>query len=330
MIYITGDTHGDFKRFSNQNFPQQNTLTKKDYVIICGDFGGIWHKNSESPDEKIRLDELNCKKYTTLFVDGNHENYDRLYNDYSTIKWNGGYVHEIRKNVFHLIRGEVYNIDEKKFFSFGGASSHDIDGGILELNDTNYKEKKKELDESLLSYRVNHVSWWKEELPSKTEMDNAKKNLSKNNWCVDYVLTHCAPTSIQSLLSHGLYKKDIETDFLEEIKNNLTFKKWYFGHYHDNKTFDNDFVLLHNQIIPIGEPAIDFWLGHPRYIIGDSVIFKVIENNKLIQKVGRISIVNKDGDKHCTTEPTYTIWSFNEKGKKDYYHGVQESLIKLV
>lgn len=41
MIYITGDTHSDFKRFSTKNFPAQKSLTKSDYVIICEDFG-IW------------------------------------------------------------------------------------------------------------------------------------------------------------------------------------------------------------------------------------------------------------------------------------------------
>ena len=48
-IYITGDTHGDFRRFSADNFPEGKTLTKKDYVIICGDFGGIWDVKESSP-----------------------------------------------------------------------------------------------------------------------------------------------------------------------------------------------------------------------------------------------------------------------------------------
>ena len=43
MIYITGDTHGEFKyRFNTENFPEQREMTKDDYVIICGDFGGVW------------------------------------------------------------------------------------------------------------------------------------------------------------------------------------------------------------------------------------------------------------------------------------------------
>lgn len=42
MIYITGDTHADFTRFSTDKFSIQKEMTKEDYIIICGDFGGVW------------------------------------------------------------------------------------------------------------------------------------------------------------------------------------------------------------------------------------------------------------------------------------------------
>ena len=34
MIYITGDTHSDFSRFTEENFPIQSEMTKDDYIII--------------------------------------------------------------------------------------------------------------------------------------------------------------------------------------------------------------------------------------------------------------------------------------------------------
>lgn len=74
MIFVTGDTHGDYTRFNTANFPEQKAMTKLDYVIICGDFG-IWN---ESNEEKYWLNWLQDKPFTTLFVDGNHENYDLL------------------------------------------------------------------------------------------------------------------------------------------------------------------------------------------------------------------------------------------------------------
>ena len=75
MIYVTGDTHGNFQRFGSRSFPDQKRMSKEDCVIICGDFGGVWD-NSEK--EKYWLDWLEEKPFTTLFADGNHENFDML------------------------------------------------------------------------------------------------------------------------------------------------------------------------------------------------------------------------------------------------------------
>ena len=134
MIYFTGDCHSDFSRFDIDKFTIQNEMTKNDYVIICGDFGGVWNYLVESTYEKYWLDWLNERNFTTLFVDGNHENFTRLYN-YPIEEWHGGKVHKIRDSVLHLMRGEIFDIDNKKFFTFGGAKSHDIQDGILNLDE---------------------------------------------------------------------------------------------------------------------------------------------------------------------------------------------------
>lgn len=77
-IFVTGDCHGEFQKFNLKNFPEQIDMTKDDFVIICGDFGGIWCKDKESKNEKYWLDWLENKPFTTLFVDGNYECFDRL------------------------------------------------------------------------------------------------------------------------------------------------------------------------------------------------------------------------------------------------------------
>ena len=169
MIYITGDCHGNFERFNDSIFPEQNEMTKDDCIIICGDFGGVWHKDKESRQETMVLDWLECKPFTTLFVDGNHENFDRLYS-YPVEEWNGGKVHKIRPSVMHLMRGQVFTIQEKKIFTFGGAKSHDISGGILDLDDPDFENKKKRLDKGWKPYRINHLSWREQELPSEEEI----------------------------------------------------------------------------------------------------------------------------------------------------------------
>ena len=132
MIYITGDCHGDFRRFSSEAFPEQKKMTRNDYVIVCGDFG-LWHDTAE---ERYWLDWLEKKPFTILFVAGNHENYDRLGSDEFKVKfWHGGKVHVIRSNVLHLMNGYIFDICDKKIFAFGGAQSHDICDGILDEGD---------------------------------------------------------------------------------------------------------------------------------------------------------------------------------------------------
>lgn len=250
MIYITGDCHSNFERFNKSIFPEQSEMTKDDYVIICGDFGGVWDKDTESNTEKWWLDWLESKSFTTLFVDGNHENFDRLY-DYPVEEWHGGKVHKIRDSVIHLMRGQVFIIDGKKIFTFGGAASHDIDGGILELDDPDFKRKKKILDKGWKPYRINHLSWWAQELPSVEELEEGRKNLEAHKNTVDFIVSHCCASSTLALFSQGMYKPDILTTYFEEIRQKVRFKKWFFGHYHDNRNVSAEEILLYEQIIRI-------------------------------------------------------------------------------
>ena len=110
-IYITGDMHGDIKRFSDKTIA---SLGKDDYLIVCGDFGFVWGCVQHDPVrvvlEKRQLDELEKLPFTILFVDGNHENFDRLEEEFPEVAMFGDLVHQLRSNVFHLQRGRVYTI----------------------------------------------------------------------------------------------------------------------------------------------------------------------------------------------------------------------------
>ena len=249
MIYITGDCHQDFARYYTRNFPEQKEMTKEDFVIICGDFGGVWSQK-ESDNEKHLMDKLESRPFTTLFVDGNHENFDRLYN-YPVEEWHGGKVHKIRPSVIHLMRGQIYEICGRSIFTFGGAASHDISGGILDPKDPEFRPKKRLLDMGFLSYRIKHLSWWEQELPSQEEMEEGLRNLREHENKVDFIVTHCCASSTQAILSGGQYTPDIETDYLEEIRQSVQFRKWFFGHYHDNKYINTEEILLYEQIIRI-------------------------------------------------------------------------------
>jgi len=246
MIYITGDCHGDFSRFSTKNFPEGRELTKDDYVIICGDFG-FWDDTNHGRFWRNWLDE---KPFTTLWVDGNHENYDLL-KTVPVEEWNGGKVQFIEPSVIHLMRGQIYNIDGCKIFAFGGARSHDIDGGILERDEPDFATKKKRLDRENICYRINHESWWEEEMPCQAEYDEGLKNLETVEWDVDYIVSHCGPSSVQAMISAGEYKTDVLTDYFEKLSAGCNYKKWFMGHYHENINVPPNYVVIYEQIIQI-------------------------------------------------------------------------------
>ncbi len=130
-IYITGDTHGTFDRFSSEKFPEGDNLTRSDSVIVAGDFGLIWdpeptrYEHTYINRELFNIHKLSEIPFTILFLDGNHDNHNRLHK-LSKIPMFGGIVGKVSENIFYLRRGEIYTIEDKTFFTFGGALSRDI------------------------------------------------------------------------------------------------------------------------------------------------------------------------------------------------------------
>lgn len=238
-VLITGDTHGtyDIHKLSSKNFNYNNELglTKDDYLIITGDFGLVWNYKGEDDTEKYWLDWLDKKPWTTLFCDGNHSNHQRLNNDFHVEEWNGGKIHRIRESVIHLMRGQVFDLQDKKFFTMGGASSHDR------------------------QWRVEGKSWWPEEVPSQDERNEALMNLDDNDWKVDYVITHDAPAHIAKQLIRALGDRSRVLDEYEEwleteIASKLDFKQWFFGHYHVDLEFpDGKYEAMYYDIASIDD-----------------------------------------------------------------------------
>ncbi len=246
MIYVTGDCHGGFQRFGTKYFPQQKELGRDDYMIICGDFGGIW---GDTPQERYWLDWLEDKPFTTLFVDGNHENF-ALLNALPEQKWCGGRVHPVREHVLHLMRGQVYEFAGLTWFAMGGAASHDIQDGILDPASPDFEMEYWFKRRTRQAFRVKGHSWWPEEMPSEAEYTEALTNLDKSGWRVDCILTHCAPTGILGQIDPS-YQPDQLTEFLESVRQRCRFQYWFFGHYHTNKIIDSKYILQWEQISQI-------------------------------------------------------------------------------
>ena len=250
-LYITGDCHGDFQRFTTRNFPPLKEMDRNDCVIICGDHGGVWA--GEQADGH-KLDWLEAKPFTTLFVDGNHENFDLL-NAYPEHEWHGGRVHVVRPHVLHLMRGQVFDIGGLTWFTMGGAASHDIEDGILDPAAPDFERRYWMLRRMNARFRVLGRSWWPEEMPSEAEYAEAVANLERAGWCVDCVLTHCAPTSIAQRMNRH-YQPDKLTDFLETVRQRCRFSQWFCGHYHVNQVIDERFVIQWEQISKIEADSI--------------------------------------------------------------------------
>ena len=123
MIWVTGDTHANFTRFTPAYFPEMMEMVKSDITIVAGDFGAVWHGDRRDDIQLALLEDL---PFTVAFVDGNHENFDAL-TKYPVKEWNGGTVQFIRPHVIHLMRGQVFELNGLTYFTKGGAYSHDIE-----------------------------------------------------------------------------------------------------------------------------------------------------------------------------------------------------------
>jgi hypothetical protein len=235
MVYIVGDTHGtlDIKKIVNikKIYDNSNYSYNEIFVIVLGDFGLIWD-NYPSKKESNLKSFYNSMPFTTLFIDGNHENFDRLFSkEFKEISMFSNKVKKISNKIFYLQRGHIYNIQNNTFFCMGGGESIDK------------------------NYRIPYVSWWKQELPSKKEMDYGLHSLSCYNNKIDYVLTHtCSDLMYKKIKKEGfLLKNDSELEtglrkYFDYIEKNIKFKKWFFGHFHFDIQLDTKHSCLYNEL----------------------------------------------------------------------------------
>lgn len=228
MIYVTGDMHGNISRFENKTISK---LKSDDYLIICGDFGFIW---DGSRREEKALAYLARQKFTMLFVDGCHENFDRLYK-YPISTWNGGKVRRIKPNLYHLCRGQVFELEGNTIFTMGGGCSADF-----ELR------------------QQRGTKWWAEETPTTEEMSEGVDNLFRYNLNVDYIITHDCPTKVKDLLSDDPCNFNAMTAFFDEMSHQVTYKHWFFGCMHQDKHLSSAHTALFEHVIPLEVPKSVF------------------------------------------------------------------------
>lgn len=221
MIYVTGDTHGDPRRLSSSALAR---LRDDDTLIVCGDFGFLW--DGSAKEEKI-LKDLGSRKYNICFIDGTHENF-KLLNEYNEEKWAYGRVRRISGNLRYLMRGEVYRLQEKSFFVFGGGESPDM------------------------AMRMGSGTWFREEMPTRDEMLQGIDNLKKAGYQVDYIFTHEPMQKTKEFLcpQDGTVSVTALNAFFDEVGRKCRYKKWYFGSLHTDKQVSVRETAVFKSIIP--------------------------------------------------------------------------------
>ena len=130
-------------------------------MVVLGDFGFVWDGSKE---EQKKLDWLRKRPYTLLFLDGSHENYDLL-KQYPTEERFGGKVQALGGNVYHVCRGSVLELENKKIPVLWRCGKPGCGGSGTGVN------------------------WWREEMPSEEEYAFCEENLAACDYKVDYVLT---------------------------------------------------------------------------------------------------------------------------------------------
>ena len=217
MIYITGDTHGQFDRIAM--FCAKMNTSQDDVMIILGDAGINYYGGNRDKDIKQMLSEL---PITFFCIHGNHEMRPESIPAYELIQWNDGSVYYEKEfpNLLFAKDGEFFNLDNKKCIAIGGAYSVDKPFRL-----------------------ARNLGWWEDEQPSTVTKSYVERQLKSVSYHVDVVLSHTCPLKYEprEVFLPGIDQSTVDKSteqWLDTIENKLTYTKWYCGHYHLQKTID--------------------------------------------------------------------------------------------
>lgn len=215
MVYLISDLHGEFD-FAGLN-RYLEIAGKEDLLIILGDVGLQFEETEENRSFTQKFLAIDKK---VAIIDGNHENFAYL-NSFPEEEWNGGMVHRLTENIVYLKRGNIYQIQGKQIFVFGGCKS---------------SPKWKEMG-----------LWYPGEEATEEECQVALRNLEKYQYQVDYILTHKYEQYPGN--KNVCVRLQELTRFLEE---NVRYTRWYAGHAHLNKQRDEKHYIVYDRLTLLG------------------------------------------------------------------------------
>ena len=131
-------------------------------------------------------------------------------------------------NLYHLMRGQIYEIEGNKIFTMGGGESVDID------------------------IRRDVNKWSKDEIPTQEELLEGAENLEMVGYDVDIVVTHEPPLKVKNFLNlndHNEFRVTALNAYFGELSNDCKFKKWYFGSLHVDKYISTNYRAIFKDVI---------------------------------------------------------------------------------
>lgn len=228
-LFMTGDTHGDFDFLAG--WCRNNETTYEDILIILGDAGINYYGPTQKKELALKEMIKDCP-ITLLCVRGNHEDRpeDRPELGLGDVGIGDEVYLDIRyPNIWYAQDGGEYNIIGKKILTIGGAYSVDK------------------------FYRISRGwKWVANEMLNSDERANILDKVYDKEY--DIVCTHTCPIDWEpvDLFLSGIDQNSVPKDmerFLADVKRYITYKKWYFGHYHaDREQWDSSRLMFKDVI----------------------------------------------------------------------------------
>lgn len=211
LLLITADPHGELRELVWKIVDQHKLRSVN--LIVCGDLGVGFGRPKSIDHLYSRIEKKLEKNDLTIYsIRGNHDNpkYFDGEHDFERLKFLKDY--------------KTVEINGLKILPIGGAVSIDQAG-------------RKSYNSKMEKNHSAKRSWWPDEVVKELTDEEFKLLPSR----VDLVISHCAPISFLPVFSRtdnielevwrGILK---ERNYLEKIKNNLWFRYWFFGHYHQS------------------------------------------------------------------------------------------------
>ena len=123
--------------------------------------------------------------------------------------------------------------------------------GIL-VNDTCHVEWDKILDKMIFLWRESREETCSRKNPFEEGYDKAFDEFhEKYGFLGEKLQTEAELEENRKRGGGGMYTPNELTKYFQELRETVQFKKWFFGHYHDNRYVNAEEILLYEQLIRI-------------------------------------------------------------------------------